>query len=137
MLLFMLSILGSTLALQFLGGPGAGPPAHNSPEEDGARMRPVNLYVTSRAVTVLRVLVMLRTSGLESSDVVCHAMACQAELVYGAEPQQSGIGRSMRRVTCDATFLLYRSVFIGGRSLLVSVTFHASGVSSDRQPRLF
>src|SRR6185503_288785 len=135
----MLSILGSTLALQFLGGPvpDSGPPAHNSSEEDGAGMRPVNLYVTSCAVTVLRVLVMLRTSGLESSDVVCHAMACQAELVYGAEPQQSGIGRSMRRMTGDAAFFLYGSVFICERPLLISMTLNAGSISAGGQPGLF
>ena len=45
-------------------------------------MRPVNLYVTSRAVGVLRVLIMLRASRLNGADVVRNAVACQTELGY-------------------------------------------------------
>ena len=50
-------------------------------------MRPVNLHVTSRAVVVLSVQIMLRTGRLNGSDVMRYAVARQTELRDGAEPQ--------------------------------------------------
>jgi hypothetical protein len=91
-------------------------------------MRPVNLYVTSGAVGILRVLVMLWARWLNGSDIMRHAMARQAKLVYGAEPQQSRIRRPMRRVTSYTALSLHRGVFIGKRTLLVSVTLDAGGI---------
>ena len=55
-------------------------------------MRAVNLHVTRSAVSVLRILVMLRTSRLDCANVVRDAVAGQAELVDGAEAQQPRIG---------------------------------------------
>ena len=54
-------------------------------------MRPVHLHVTSRAVGVLRVLVMLRTSRLNGAHFMIHAVASETELRDGAEPQQPRI----------------------------------------------
>jgi hypothetical protein len=88
----------------------------------------MNLYVTSSAVGVLRVLVMLWAGRLNGSDVMRHAMTRQAKLVYGAEPQQSRIRRAMRCVTSYTAFSLHRGVFIGKRTLLVSVTLDAGGI---------
>ena len=48
---------------------------HTSPEKDWACMRSVNLHVTSGAVSVLRILVMLRASRLQGADVMGHAVA--------------------------------------------------------------
>ena len=55
-------------------------------------MRPVNLYVTRRAVRVLRILIVLRTGRLDGAHVVRHAVASQAKLIDGAESQQTWIG---------------------------------------------
>ena len=51
-------------------------------------MRPMNLDVTSRAVGILGVLVMLRPSRLNGPDVMRYAMAGKTKLVDSAEPQQ-------------------------------------------------
>ena len=51
-------------------------------------MRSMNLYVTSGAVGILRVEIMLRTSRLNGSDVMRYAVAGETELRDGAEPQQ-------------------------------------------------
>ena len=48
---------------------------HTSSEEDWACMRSVNLHVTSGAVSVLRILVMLRTTRLLGADIMGHAVA--------------------------------------------------------------
>ena len=45
------------------------------------------LYVTGCAVGVLRVLVMLRATRFNRSDIMRYAMACQTELIYRAEFQ--------------------------------------------------
>ena len=100
-------------------------------------MRPVNFDVTGRAITVLRVLVMLRSTRLNGSDVMCDAVACQAELVNCAEPQQPRIRRAVWRMTGHATFSLHRGVFISKRTLLIRVTFNASGIAAGGQSCLF
>lgn len=43
----------------------------------------------------------------------------------------------MRRVTCDAAFLFYGSVFISKRSLLISMALDAGGIRAGGQPGLF
>ena len=63
-----------------------------SSEENRTRTRPVDLDVTSRAVGVLRVLVVLRASRLNRPDIMRHAVTRQTELVHGAELQQPRIG---------------------------------------------
>lgn len=50
-------------------------------------MRPVDLHVTGRAIVVLSVQIMLWASRLYRSDVMRDAVARQAELRDGAEPQ--------------------------------------------------
>jgi len=100
-------------------------------------MRPVNLDVTRRAVGVLRVLIVLGTSRLNSPDVMCHAVTRQAELVDRAESQEPRIGRTMWRVTCHTTFGFYRGVLISEWPLFVRVTFNASSISAGGQSRLF
>jgi len=105
-------------------------------EEHRTRSRAVNLHVTSRAVRVLRVLVVLRSGRLNSSNVVRHAVAGQTELIHCAVFQQSRIRRSVRRVACRAAFRLHRSVFEGERSLLVGVALDTSRIRSSGQPGL-
>ena len=100
-------------------------------------MRPVDFDVTGRAISVLRVLVMLRSSRLNGSNVMCDAVACQAELVNCAESQQPRIRRAVWRMTGYATFSLHRGVFICKRTLLIRVTSNASGISAGGQSRLF
>ena len=56
-------------------------------EEDWARMRPVNLHVTGRAVRVLSILVMLWTTGLNCANVMRYAVTRKAKLIDGAKPQ--------------------------------------------------
>ena len=51
----------------------------------------MNLDMTGRAVGILRVLVMLRPTRLNGSDVMRYAVARETELVDSAEPQQPGI----------------------------------------------
>ena len=46
----------------------------------------MNLYVTGGAVCILRVLVVLRTSRLNCSDVVRDTVTSQTELIDGAVP---------------------------------------------------
>ena len=43
----------------------------------------------------------------------------------------------MRRVTSRTAFSLQRRMFVGERSLLISVTLDAGGVSANREPCLF
>lgn len=97
----------------------------------------MNLDVTGRAVGVLRVLVMLRTSRLNCPDIMRDAVARQTELVDGAVPQQPRVRGSMRRMTGRAPLGLYRRMFIGKRALLVCVTFNTSRVCSGGQSGLF
>ena len=49
-------------------------------------MRPVNLHMTCRAVGVLGVLIMLRTSRLNGSHSMIHTVASETELRDRAEP---------------------------------------------------
>ena len=100
-------------------------------------MRPVNLDVTRRAVGVLRVLIVLGTSRLNSPDVMCHAVTRQAELVDRAESQEPRIGRTMWRVTCHTTFGFYRGVLISEWPLFVRVTLDTGSIAAGRQARLF
>ncbi|MDQ1639202.1 MAG: hypothetical protein QOF62_2541 [Pyrinomonadaceae bacterium] len=100
-------------------------------------MRPVNFHVTGRAICVLRVLVMLWTTRLDGSDVMGHAVAGEAELIDCAKPQQPGIGRAMRRVTCRTTFRLQGRMFVGKWPLLVGMTFNAGGIRAGGKPCLF
>src|SRR5436190_17676237 len=90
----------------------------------------------SRAVGILRVVIMLRTSRLNGTDIMRYAVAFQAKLVDSTVPQQARIRRSVRRMTSHATFGLYRSVFIGKWPLLIHVTLNASRVSARGQSRL-
>jgi hypothetical protein len=96
----------------------------------------VNLYVASRAVGILRVLIVLWPSRFYGADIMRYAVAGQTKLVDRTVPQQTRIRRSVRRVTRHATFGLYRSVFIGKWTLLIDVAFYASCVTASGQPRL-
>ena len=49
-------------------------------------MRAVNLYVTSGAVGILGVLIVLWAGWLQCPYVMRHAMTCEAKLIDGAEP---------------------------------------------------
>lgn len=93
-------------------------------------MRPMDLYVTGRAVCVLRILVMLGTSRLNRAYVMRHAVASKAKLIDCTEPQQPRIGRAVRGVTSRATFRLQRRMFVGKGSLLVGVALDASRISA-------
>jgi hypothetical protein len=89
------------------------------------------------AVGVLRILVMLRAGRLNRTNIVSYAVAGQAKLVDGAEPQEPRVGRPVRRMTRDTAFSLQRRVFESERSLLVCVTLNASSISTDSQSGLF
>ena len=93
--------------------------------------------MTSGAIPVLRVLVVLRSSRLYGSNVVRHTMTSQAELIYRAISKQPRIRRSMRCVTSRASFGFHRSMFISEWSLLVHVAFNTSRVRAGCQPGLF
>ena len=107
------------------------------PEENGAGMRPVNLHVTSRAVGILRVLIMLRTCRLNRSHVMRDAMASQTQLINGAVSQQARIRRSMWDVAGRASFGLNRCMLISKRPLFVRVTLDTGSIATGRQARLF
>jgi len=93
----------------------------------------VNLHVTSGAVGVLRVLVMLWPTRFNSSDVMRNAMASEAQLIDGAESQQPRVGRAVRCVTRRAAFGLQGRMFVGKRPLLIGVTLDASRVGASSQ----
>src|SRR6266545_2969317 len=97
----------------------------------------MNLHVTRCAVGILSVLIMLRTSRLDSPDVMGHAVAGQAQLIDGAVSQQSRIRRSVRRVAGRASFGFHRSMFIRERALLVRMTLNTCGIRSGSQSCLF
>ena len=97
----------------------------------------MNLYVTSRAARVLRILVVRWTSGLIRAHTVVHAVTRQTERIHGAELQHPRIRGSVRHVTRDAAVGLNGRVFERKRTLLVGVALNARGVSADSQPRLF
>lgn len=99
-------------------------------------MRSVNLHVTSRAVVVLSVQIVLRSQGLVRANAMSHAVASKTELRDRAESQQPRIGRAVRRVTRRATFGLQRRVFIRERTLFVSVTLNTSRIGARCQSRL-
>ena len=96
----------------------------------------MNFDVTICAIAVLRVQVMLRAGRLYCADVVGNAVACQTKLRYSAGRQQPRIGRTVRRVTCAASFRLHRGMFEGEWPLFVRVTLHASRIGAGRQSRL-
>lgn len=97
----------------------------------------MNLDVTGRAVRILRVLVVRRTSRLKGAHTVVHAVACQTKLVDGAVLQQTRIRRAVRNVTSRAALSLNWSVFKNEWSLFVGVTLYAGSVSAGSQPGLF
>lgn len=96
----------------------------------------MNLYVTSRAVGVLRILIMLRPARLNRAHVVRHAVTGQTKLADRTEAQQPRIRRAMRRVTRRTAFSLQRRMFIGEGSLLVRVTLYAGRIRARGQPGL-
>ena len=97
----------------------------------------MNLDVTIRAISVLRVQVMLRTCRLFSSNPMGHTVTSQTELRDPTGYQQSGISRAMWRMAGNASVGLHRSVFINKRTLLIRMTFNASCIGPGRQPSLF
>ena len=97
----------------------------------------MNFHMTSRAVRVLRVLIMLRAGRLNGAYVMCHAVAGQTKLVNGTEAQQPRISRTVRRVTCRAAFGLERRMLKSEGTLFVRVTLNAGGVCAGSQSRLF
>jgi hypothetical protein len=99
-------------------------------------MRPVNLHMTSGAVGVLRVLVMLWSTRFNGSDVMRDAVASETQLIDSAEPQQPRIGRAVRCMTRRASFGLQRRMFVGKWPLLIGVTLDAGGVGASGQPGL-
>src|SRR5437773_2977128 len=108
-----------------------------SAEEDGARSRAMNLHMTRCAVGVLRVLIVLRSTGFNRSDVVRHAVAGQTELINGSEPQQARVRGPVRRVASRTPFRLDRRMLVGKRTLFVDVALYARGIGAGRQPGLF
>ena len=92
--------------------------------------------MTVRAVRILRVQVMLRTSGFLRTNSMGHAMTGQTELCDAARDQQTRIRRTVRRMASDAALSLYRSMLVNKRSLLVCVTLDAGCVRAGGEPRL-
>src|SRR5436190_347579 len=92
--------------------------------------------MTSRAIVVLRVLVVLRTSRFNRADVVGHTVARQAKLIDRAVFQQPRIGRAGRRMASRATFGLHRRMLVSKRPLLVSVALDAGGIGARSEARL-
>jgi len=92
--------------------------------------------MTVRTVRVLRVQVVLRTSGLIRADTMRHAVTSQTELRYATRRQQARIGRTMRRMTRNAALGLDGSMFVNKWSLLVYVTLDAGCVRAGRKSSL-
>ena len=105
-------------------------------EKDRTRPRSVDLNMTVRAVRVLRVQVMLRTSGLLRSHTMGHAVTGQTELSDAARDQQTRIRRTVRCMTSDAAVSLYWSMLVNKRPLLVCVTLDTGGVRAGCESRL-
>ena len=97
----------------------------------------MNLDVTGRAISILRVLIVRRTSRLNGAHTVVYAVACQTKLVDGAVFQQSRIRGAVRNVTRRTALCLDGSVFKNEWPLFVGVAFYASGIGAGRQPGLF
>jgi len=108
-----------------------------SSEEDGTRVRPVDLDVTVCAVAVLRIQIMLWAGWLDCSNVVGNAVTGQTELWHSAGRQQARISRTVRRMTCATSFGLHRRMFESEWTLLVRVTLHAGRISAGSQSCLF
>lgn len=79
---------------------------------------------------------MLRAGWFKGANVVGHAVTGQAKLIDRAEPQQSWIGRAMRRVTSRTTFGLQRRMFVSERALLVRMTLDTGSVRANGKPCL-
>ena len=92
----------------------------------------MNLEVTVGAISVLRVLVMLRTSRFNCADFMVNGVTCQTKLAHPAGCQHPRIGRAVWCVTRTATFRLHRGVFESEGTLLVRVTLHASRIGASR-----
>ena len=97
----------------------------------------MNLYVTSRAACVLRILVVCWTRRLISAHTMVHAVTRQTEVIHSTELQHPRISGTVRNVTRDATVGLDGRMFEREWTLLVGVALDAGGVSPNRQPRLF
>ena len=97
----------------------------------------MNLYVTCSATSVLRILIVRRTSRLIRPNSMVYAVTRQAQMIHGAELQHSRIRRPVRHVTRHAAVGLHGSVFEGKWTLLIGVALEACCVSANRQPCLF
>ena len=97
----------------------------------------MNLDVAIRTVRILRVLIMLRASGLVRAYTVRHAVARQAKLSDTIRNQQARVRRTMRCVTGSAAFCLDRRMLVNKRTLLIDVTLYTGGVGPRSQSRLF
>jgi len=96
-------------------------------------MRPVNLHMTRGTVSVLRILIMLRAGRFDGANVMRDAVARQAKLVDGGEPQEPRIRGAVRSVASYTSFSIKRRVFVGKRTLLVGVTLDASCIATGSQ----
>ena len=56
-------------------------------------------------------------------------VALQTQHVHQAHPQQTWIGRSMRRVAAGAAFCLYRHVLVDERTTLIGMALKADEVA--------
>ena len=96
----------------------------------------MNLDVASRAIRILRILIVLWPSRLIGSHAVSDTVTGQTKLIDLCKPEQAGIRGSMRRMTCRAALSLQRSVFVRERPLLVGVALNAPCVGSSRKSGL-
>lgn len=76
------------------------------------------------------------TSRFVGPNAMVHAVARQAQLVDGAELQESRIRGAVGRVTGDASVGFERSMFVSERPLLVCMALEAPGIGSGREPGL-
>ena len=86
-----------------------------------------------RAISVLRVQVVLWACRFIRAYAVRNAVASQAELCNAARNQQPWVGRTVWRMTRDTTVGFDRRVFVNKWSLFVCVTLHAGSIGAGRE----
>lgn len=88
----------------------------------------MNLDVTVRAIGVLGILIVLRTSRLLGAHAMRYAVACEAKLPNPAGDQQTWIGGAVRGMASDAPLGFHRRMLIDKRPLLVDVALDAGSI---------
>jgi len=92
----------------------------------------MNLNVTSRAIRILRILIMLRTARFHGTDIVSNAVTSQTKLIHLSKPEQAWVRGSMGCMTRSATVCLQRCMFVSEGTLLVRVALNTSRIGTRR-----